>query len=106
MSIRRFRHNHGMTATTTQQLKFAGASDALVTYLTAAETAGGTQDTAIATLVAAVAHGTAATTYLTVRTGAPTTTFITPIVYDDTAVTGGLYVWAGSAYTKVAGLAP
>ncbi len=88
-----------MTASSTQQLKFAGASDALVTYL-------GANETAVNGLTAGVASGSAATTYLTVRTGAPTTTFITPVVYDDTAVTGGLYVWAGAAYVKVAGLAP
>ncbi len=40
--------------------------------------------------------------YLTVQTGAPTTTWISPLVYDDTAVTGGLYAWTGAAYTKIA----
>ena len=40
--------------------------------------------------------------YLTVQTGAPSTTWITPLVYDDTAVTGGLYSWTGTTYTKIA----
>ncbi len=43
--------------------------------------------------------------YLLVQTGVPTT-LTSPIVYDNTAVTGGLYVWSGVAYVKVAGLAP
>ncbi len=42
--------------------------------------------------------------YFTVQTGAPTTTFITPLVYDDTAVTGGTSAWTGAAYTKFTGL--
>lgn len=40
-----------------------------------------------------------------VQTGAPTD-YLAPLVYDDTAVTGGLYAWNGSAYVKVGGLAP
>lgn len=35
---------------------------------------------------------------------APPTTFTSPLVYDDTAVTGGLYVWTGAAYSKVGNL--
>lgn len=42
--------------------------------------------------------------YVVVQTGAPTT-FTNPLVYDDTAVTGGLYAWTGSAYSKIGGLA-
>lgn len=43
--------------------------------------------------------------YLLVQTGAPTT-LTSPLVYDNTAVTGGLYAWSGVAYVKIAGLAP
>lgn len=43
--------------------------------------------------------------YLKVQTGAPTV-LTSPLVYDDTAVTGGLYAWSGVAYVKIAGLAP
>lgn len=43
--------------------------------------------------------------YLKVQAGAPTT-LTSPFVYDNTAVTGGLYGWDGTAYVKVAGLAP
>ncbi len=89
-----------MTANSTQALKFAGASDALVTYLTAAESAGGTQDTAIAALVAAVAHGTAATGYVN-TIHAPPTTYVAPFMFDDSATSGGLYGWNGTAYVKV-----
>jgi hypothetical protein len=42
--------------------------------------------------------------YVTVQTGAPTV-YQTPLVYDDTAVSGGLYAWTGAAYSKVGGLA-
>ncbi len=43
--------------------------------------------------------------YLKVQTGVPTV-LTSPIVYDNTAVTGGVYAWSGSAYVKIAGLAP
>lgn len=43
--------------------------------------------------------------YLLVQTGVPTT-LTSPLVYDDSAVTGGLYAWNGTAYVKIAGLAP
>ncbi len=43
--------------------------------------------------------------YLLVQTGVPTT-LTSPFVYDDTAVTGGLYGWTGTAYVKIGGLAP
>ena len=39
--------------------------------------------------------------YLLVQTGAPTT-LTSPLVYDNTAVTGGLYGWSGTAYVKIA----
>lgn len=42
--------------------------------------------------------------YALVQTGAPTT-FTSPLVYDNTAVTGGLYGWTGAAYSKIGGLA-
>jgi hypothetical protein len=32
---------------------------------------------------------------------APPTVFVTALMFDDTASTGGLYAWTGSAYTKV-----
>ena len=35
-----------------------------------------------------------------VQTGVPTV-FSSPLVYDNTAVTGGLYGWTGSAYAKI-----
>lgn len=38
--------------------------------------------------------------YLTVQTGVPST-FSTPLVYDDTVSTGGLYAWNGTAYVQV-----
>jgi len=41
-----------------------------------------------------------ATAYVTVVHAAPTT-FVTALMFDDTASTGGLYAWTGSAYTKV-----
>lgn len=40
---------------------------------------------------------------VTVQTGAPST-YETQLVYDNTAVTGGLYGWDGSAYQKIGGL--
>lgn len=43
--------------------------------------------------------------YLKVQTGVPTV-LTSPLVYDNTAVTGGLYAWDGAAYVKIAGLAP
>jgi hypothetical protein len=43
--------------------------------------------------------------YLLVQTGVPTV-LTSPLVYDNTAVTGGLYAWSGVAYVKIAGLAP
>jgi hypothetical protein len=60
----------------------------------------------VATGAAAAAWTTAlpALAYVTVQTGAPST-FTTPLVYDNTAVSGGLYAWTGSAYSKVGGLA-
>lgn len=39
-------------------------------------------------------------TFLTVGSAAPTT-FVTFLVFDDTATSGGLYAWDGSAYRKV-----
>lgn len=41
--------------------------------------------------------------YLTVAAAAPTT-YLTPIYYDSTAVTGGLYAWDGAAYQKIGNL--
>ncbi len=38
--------------------------------------------------------------YVTDAAAAPTT-FVTPLVFDHTATTGGLYAWTGSAYLKV-----
>ncbi len=78
-----------MTATTTQQLKFAGASDALVTYLTAKE--------------ALIPAGNPATAYVTsvLAPPNPLTTFVTPLVFDATGSTGGLYAWTGTTYVKV-----
>ena len=32
------------------------------------------------------------------------TTFTTPLYYDSTALTGGLYAWGGSAYVQIGGL--
>lgn len=43
--------------------------------------------------------------YLKVQTGVATV-LTSPLVYDNTAVTGGLYAWDGAAYVKIAGLAP
>lgn len=42
--------------------------------------------------------------YVLVQTGVPST-FTSPLVYDNTVVSGGLYGWAGSAYSKIGGLA-
>jgi hypothetical protein len=46
---------------------------------------------------------TASAAYLTVGSAAPSplTTFVTPLVFDDTATTGGLYAWTGTTYSKV-----
>lgn len=41
--------------------------------------------------------------YASTAAAAPTT-FTTPIYYDSTAVTGGLYAWDGSAYIQIGGL--
>ena len=41
--------------------------------------------------------------YVTVQTGAPAGPYQTPLVFDTTAVTGGLYGWDGSAYQKIGG---
>lgn len=41
--------------------------------------------------------------YASTAAAAPTT-FITPIYYDSTAVSGGLYAWNGSAYIQIGGL--
>lgn len=41
--------------------------------------------------------------YLRVQTGVPTT-FTSPLVLDNTPVTGDLYGWNGTAYAKAAGL--
>lgn len=40
------------------------------------------------------------TVWVTVIHAAPTT-FVTPLMFDDTATTGGLYAWDGTAYQKV-----
>ncbi len=32
---------------------------------------------------------------------APPSTFVTPLVFDHTGTTGGLYAWTGSAYIQV-----
>ena len=37
----------------------------------------------------------------TIQTGAPDTTLISPLVFDDTPTTGGLYVWTGAAYSRI-----
>lgn len=41
--------------------------------------------------------------YLTVQSGVPGADFVTPLVQDTTAVTGGAYAWDGSAYQKISG---
>lgn len=41
-------------------------------------------------------------TYVTDGTANPTT-YVTPLVLNHTAVTGGLYAWSGAAYVKVGG---
>lgn len=38
--------------------------------------------------------------YVTV-VAAPPTTYVSPLMFDSTASTGGLYAWTGSAYQKV-----
>ncbi len=46
------------------------------------------------------------TSLVTVQTGTPVGgSLSTPLVYDNTAVTGGLYAWTGADYTKIGGLA-
>lgn len=40
---------------------------------------------------------------VTVQAGVPAGPFQTPLVFDSTAVTGGLYGWDGSAYQKIGG---
>lgn len=40
--------------------------------------------------------------YVTVQSGPPST-YQTPLVFDSTAVSGGLYAWDGSAYQQVGG---
>jgi hypothetical protein len=42
----------------------------------------------------------AAAVYVTVVSDAPTT-YVTPLVFDDTMTTGGLYAWDGTAYVLV-----
>lgn len=42
--------------------------------------------------------------YVTVQTGVPSS-YGTPLVYDNTPTTGGLYGWDGTAYVKIGGLA-
>lgn len=41
--------------------------------------------------------------YVTSQAGAPGAGYVTPLVFDTTAVTGGLYAWDGSAYVQVGG---
>jgi hypothetical protein len=41
--------------------------------------------------------------YVHAAAAAPTT-YVTPIYYDSTAVTGGLYAWNGSAYVQIGNL--
>ena len=43
----------------------------------------------------------ASVAYVTVQTMAPAGPFQTPLVFDSTASTGGLYAWDGSAYQQV-----
>ena len=43
----------------------------------------------------------ASAVYVTVQTMAPAGPFQTPLVFDSTASTGGLYAWDGSAYQQV-----
>lgn len=40
------------------------------------------------------------TNFVTV-VAAPPTVFVTPLVFDNTADTGGLYCWNGTAYVQV-----
>lgn len=40
--------------------------------------------------------------WVTVQSGAPST-YLTPLVFDSTAVSGGLYAWDGTAYQQVGG---
>lgn len=41
--------------------------------------------------------------YVTVQAGAPGADFNTPLIFDTTAVSGGLSAWDGSAYQQVGG---
>lgn len=45
----------------------------------------------------------ASVVWLTVQASAPSplTTFITPLVFNSTASTGGLYSWTGTTYSKI-----
>lgn len=45
----------------------------------------------------------AAPAYVTVQAGAPVGPYQTPLVFDTTSITGGLYAWDGSAYQEVGG---
>lgn len=39
---------------------------------------------------------------ITVQTGSPVAAaYLTPLIYDDTAVTGGLWAWGATAYVKI-----
>lgn len=42
--------------------------------------------------------------YVTMQVGVPAGPYQTPLVFDSTAVSGGLYAWDGAAYQKVAPL--
>ncbi len=55
-------------------------------------------DNQLASLSSLVQGGSA---FVTDQAAAPTTTFITPLVFDHTASTGGLYAWTGAAYLKI-----
>ncbi len=51
--------------------------------------------------VTALQAVTLASTHWVTVVHAPPTTFVTPLMFDDTGTTGGLYAWTGSAYQKV-----
>jgi hypothetical protein len=55
-------------------------------------------DVQIAALSSLLQGGSA---FVTDQASAPTTTFITPLVFDHTGSTGGLYAWTGAAYLKI-----
>ena len=42
-----------------------------------------------------------ATAYVTSGSAPPGASFVTPLVFDDTASTGGLYAWDGTQYIQV-----